>query len=71
MRLNLITREGLVTLLNVKMPTDYMDQDSCMLLGLIHNSIAQVTPTTPVFVVIGDFSANSVGLALRGARQIL
>ena len=65
MQLDLTTRDGRVTLLNVYMPTDYRDLDSRdeygMMLGLLHNMIVQVRSSTCMFAVIGDFNANSHG----------
>ena len=67
MQIDLSTNVGVVSLLNVYLPTDYRDSESydqfCMSLGQLACAIDILSAKTNCFGIIGDFNANSYGSA--------
>ena len=65
MQLDLVTNKGMVSFLNVYLPTSYRDLEShdqfCMCLGEIACSIDAIKTTSCLYGVIGDFNANCYG----------
>ena len=65
MQIDVMTKKGTVSLLNVYLPTDYRDSEShdqfCMCLGQLACELDLISTKTSYFGIIGDFNANSHG----------
>ena len=67
MEVDILTHLGVVSLLNVYLPTDYRDYESrdqfCMCLGQLACTIDVISSKTNYFGIIGDCNANAHGSA--------
>lgn len=67
MQVDIFTHIGVVSLLNVYLPTDYRDYESrdqfCMCLGQLACTIDVISSQTNYFGIIGDCNANANGSA--------
>ena len=65
MQIDVTTDVGLVSLVNVYLPTDYQDTDSldefCMCVGQLATVLDNISCKTCYYGIIGDCNANSLG----------
>ena len=65
MKIDIATNTGLVSLLNVYLPTDYHDVNSldefCMCVGQLAIILDDISGNTGFYGIIGDCNANSYG----------